>query len=73
MGAIIISTLSAQEGDTMQELNNDGLVPGQQVDYDTLRKIELARKTKQEVQHDEPPAGAKPARKTRKQSANGEA
>lgn len=57
----------------MQELNEDGLIPNQLVDYDTLRKIELARKNKQEVQHDEQPAAAKPARKTRKQSADGEA
>lgn len=31
----------------MQELNEDGLIPGQSVDFETIRRIESERRNKQ--------------------------
>ena len=31
----------------MQELNEDGLIPGQPVDFETIRRIESERRNKQ--------------------------
>lgn len=42
----------------MPELNEDGLVPGQQVDFETIRKVEAERAKKQT----ETIADKKPAR-----------
>lgn len=34
----------------MTDVNKDGLVPGQQVDFETLMRIERARKPKQQAE-----------------------
>lgn len=43
----------------MQELNEDGLLPGQQVDFETIRRIESERRSKQAWKAEEVPQPTK--------------
>lgn len=43
----------------MQELNEDGLLPGQPVDFETIRRIEFERRNKQVEPAEEAPQPTK--------------
>lgn len=43
----------------MQELNEDGLIPNQPVDFETIRRIESERRSKQVDQVEEVPQPTK--------------
>lgn len=46
----------------MQELNEDGLIPGQQVDFETIRRIESERRSKQVEDAPQPTKGRRNAK-----------
>lgn len=58
----------------MSELNKDGLIPGQQVDFETLQRVNRQRKeVKQDAEQsaDKEQTSAKPKRARASKNANG--
>ena len=53
----------------MQELNEDGLIPGQTVDFETIRRIESERRNKQSEPVEEAPQPTKGRRNAKKDVA----